>query len=140
MPRVHLTVRGPHGAPWPGCRARAPLRGAGQGGAGAAASSAPVPAHPQVKLLREGVNVQVAGAGLCEAVALGPDWVQVIVGGLGQVAILLPHTGHRGDEADVISLLHTCIIIIVSVIIMMIIIITIATWSLIISKRVTVIT
>ena len=74
-------------------------------------------------------------------VPLGPHWVQVIIGGLCQVTVLLPDTGHCGDKADVISLLHACIIIImVSDIIIIIIIITITTWSLIISERVTIVT
>ena len=145
-PRVHLMMEGPGAYSAPRARGltAAPLRPPGQSGAGAppAPRSPPVPAHPQVKLLGERVNVEVAGAGVgvCEAVPLRPDRVEVIVCGLGQVAVLLANTGHGGDEADVIPLLHACNIIIVRVIIVMVIIITITTWSLVISERVTVIT
>ena len=100
--------------------------------------AAPPPPHPEIKLLGEGVNIE---AGAVKAVPLRPDRTQVVIGGLCQVVVLLPDTRHRGDEADVIPLLHTCVTIIsASAIIMTISLLTITTRSFVVSKRITIIT
>ena len=36
----------------------------------------------------------------------GPEGVKVVVGGLGEVVVVLPHGGDRRDQADVVPLLH----------------------------------
>ena len=41
-----------------------------------------------------------------EAVSLSPDRVEVVVSWLGQIVVVLPHAGHRGDQRDVVPLLH----------------------------------
>ena len=76
--------------------------GAGDGGAGGA--RAPAKPHPQVELLRESVNIKRIV--WWRAVSLSPDWVQVVVGRLGQIVAVLAHTGDGGDEGDVVPLLH----------------------------------
>ena len=37
----------------------------------------------------------------------GPEGVKVVVGGLGEVVVVLPHGGDRRDQADIVSLLHS---------------------------------